>query len=806
MKTKLILLLLSISLIAQDPWIEIESNISNDRNTLKSDLFIPIWGQDNHQISLDVRVVQSNFDSLDSVEGNFGLSYRQLTDEYIWGLYAFFDRNKTVFDNTFYQTTIGTELITNRYEFRINGYIPKNSKEEVVAVSPIDPDTVEIIHDETAFSLSADTSTLYEKALWGVDAEIGTIIHPEDLGFAESNWDMRLIAGWYHFDASNVEEISGPKGRVEFRSHNPFNLQGWQFVLGAETRNDDVRGSESSFLAQVRIPLGKLFNRKPVKRGTLKSRMGMGIRRDVDIVTEGYAITEKHSGHLLNPLTGEQVTKAVYFDAESEEGDGSTGSFEDPAHFADAIELAGKNNVLIGIKDSILYGSGFQLLDGQIVVDGKYSTMGRFFSTGQIDGFKFNVMGLELRKFAPEGRHHNAPIFKADSGENDYIIAMAENSWIDSQRFTGDYAAGEFIDKIIFGNIKRAEITDNHFLNSNIAIKLKATNNEKTTINVSGNRIDFALNNPTGRIDAIEIEIRDEATLYGDSAVIKIIDNVIAESTFFAVAGNSLSGIGDAISLRIYDTDNAIIEVSHNKIRDIWAISDTDSKEGIGMDIYINRAREVDFTASFNEVIGFLEDAPQLPEDGIQLDIKDTEKIKILISHNTFSNLDDDGIQLDISTDVGLNLEHYIEITDNTMQNINDDGIDVEIKNDTDVVLNLEHYIKITDNNMQNINDDGIKLEVVNDGATSNLDYDIEITDNTLQNINHNGIKLELINDAATSNLDYDIEITNNDLQNINDEGIQLEVMNDNEYEELSLKFSINNNRIDSGENGFLLI
>jgi hypothetical protein len=88
------------------------------------DIFIPLW-QD--QTSLLFGDLRGTFSAQPSQEGNFGLGYRtQLDTEWILGGYGYFDIANSSHQDLFYQITLGLELKSVDWDFRVNGYIPIN--------------------------------------------------------------------------------------------------------------------------------------------------------------------------------------------------------------------------------------------------------------------------------------------------------------------------------------------------------------------------------------------------------------------------------------------------------------------------------------------------------------------------------------------------------------------------------------------------------------------------------------------------------------------------------------------------------
>ena len=110
------------------PRLNLDQKTSDDRSFGRVGLMYPLWQNTDEMIFSDIRTV---FDDNGSFETNFGVGYRRiirdLSDDsksWIWGIYGFFDRRKTPYDNYFNQGTFGAEILSNNFEIRGNYYLP----------------------------------------------------------------------------------------------------------------------------------------------------------------------------------------------------------------------------------------------------------------------------------------------------------------------------------------------------------------------------------------------------------------------------------------------------------------------------------------------------------------------------------------------------------------------------------------------------------------------------------------------------------------------------------------------------------
>ena len=87
-------------------------------------MFLPLW-QD--QTSMFFGDLHGQFTAAPSQEGNFGLGYRtQIDPDWILGGYGFFDIQNSDNNNLFFQGSLGAELLSVDWDFRVNGYFPFN--------------------------------------------------------------------------------------------------------------------------------------------------------------------------------------------------------------------------------------------------------------------------------------------------------------------------------------------------------------------------------------------------------------------------------------------------------------------------------------------------------------------------------------------------------------------------------------------------------------------------------------------------------------------------------------------------------
>lgn len=142
--------------------IDTSARFSKARNMGEINVLYPIKLYDKSVYLVNYIGKRSN---KNGAEFNLGLAKRTIKNKKIHGVYGFFDIRKTPTGNTFTQITVGKEVISKRFDYRVNAYIPISSKKPVAKNTRM---------SSNSGSLIALTDT-YESAMYGVDAEYGKL-------------------------------------------------------------------------------------------------------------------------------------------------------------------------------------------------------------------------------------------------------------------------------------------------------------------------------------------------------------------------------------------------------------------------------------------------------------------------------------------------------------------------------------------------------------------------------------------------------------------------------------------------------
>jgi hypothetical protein len=356
--------------------IELTAKAGNERNLGKLNLFAPIVQDEESLWFMDAKLVvgRGHGAGSSSVEGNLGLGYRDInrgvardgSDDYIWGVYGYYDHIRTENHNSFNQLTLGAELFTQDWDFRINGYLPERDSEVVGSGS-----SSSIVVSGSNISALRTNYQAVERALPGMDMEAG-------YSFQLANGHrLNTHLGYFHFDRKNSPTIEGPRGRVDYVMDDVFSIKGSRLSLGLEAQSDAVRDDQYFASATIRIPLGKSPS-SPRRRSSIDRRMTETIVRDVDIVTFAQDINapagsmfapdvaSQQTESLTNTRTGNAVDTIIY----ASSAGGGVGTEADPATFstAGAVALAGDDGVIVLLDSANIGGSSITLRDGQTLL------------------------------------------------------------------------------------------------------------------------------------------------------------------------------------------------------------------------------------------------------------------------------------------------------------------------------------------------------------------------------------------------------------------------------------------------------
>lgn len=434
------------------PWIAFGGAL-HDRERAEGELWVPLAQTSN---SVLFTHLQGKLFEADVREGNFALGYRQkMSPNWVGGFWLGYDLRRTPLNHSFHQVAGGFEALSRSLDLRANWYVPINRTEtstlEAVAgrATFIESDAVlgadglEIFTTETTASWSGNR-TVTERALYGVDAEVGLRLPIEQL-FGNSSqapeWlddhEFKIFAGGYYFDSKQFEdEIAGGRLRLEWNVENILPaVAGSKLTLEADYQYDDVRKEQFEVGLRVRLPLGNHGWGNPAYNTVTyaERRMSDPIIRDTDIVafevasmtdmtrTETRSVIDRETAQ--DAVTGVRMDRVVQVTAQDDANavisdaganslvvaDGSAGTFTN-------------QDIVLRDQQTLVGGGGSVLLVGSrtgrsatFVAPGSRPLIHQSTDNAAVRvGADTHVVGIDITGGGETGGHFNRGIVSAD--------------------------------------------------------------------------------------------------------------------------------------------------------------------------------------------------------------------------------------------------------------------------------------------------------------------------------------------------------------------------------------------------------
>lgn len=509
------------------PHVDVTGKLGNDKSLGELELFIPVAQNRDRLFFLDMRF---QLDDNDETEGNFGFGLRKIIDStWILGGYAFYDRRESFYDNDFQQVTLGVEALTEVYDARVNAYLAEDKEYLIARQESVDRvvfSGFNLVHQS-----GGDAFEIREKPMSGFDAELGWRLPWFDTP------EIRGYVGGYHFTASGLEDISGPRGRVEVRVPDIFGWTGSLFELGGEVRHDDVRDTDYFISARGRIPFGRVT--KPVQQPKgLSARMTERIQRDPDIVVAKQTTdTTTPFKETVLSSNGDDIL-ITHVDSQSTDGNGKAEAPFNSLASAEALNDSQINDIILLYADSTFDGEGITLKPNQRLLGGNLTHMIHTDQLGEIPIPQFST-------------GTNMPIIRNFAGN---AVTLASGSEVSGVQFsdvntaiTGFSVGGININRNKIYNTQEAIIIDDITspnLDSVTTIENNLISNSAFDgISFSSTAVD------TVRIKVLNNEIRDIdgvgiiAENYSNDMRLIIEGNTVSDTTSLGIWGLNSEGV-----------------------------------------------------------------------------------------------------------------------------------------------------------------------------------------------------------------------------------------------------------------------
>jgi hypothetical protein len=205
------------------------------------DFLAPIFVRDDKNLFLYAqgRLANKNEDWQDDTwVGSFGLGYRQMLSSFVLGGYLFADYNNSPIDNNFWTISPGLEAMSNKWDFRVNGYFTAGTNKwqnNQFASNMGNYDYVYFNGHEQYDHLFQNTE---EAAKYGFDGQVGYRV------LDIYNTPIKVFINGYHF--STDDNVNGIGGKITW---DP-----WRYLtISLNYSYDNVQ--ENTFTLGLRINL-----------------------------------------------------------------------------------------------------------------------------------------------------------------------------------------------------------------------------------------------------------------------------------------------------------------------------------------------------------------------------------------------------------------------------------------------------------------------------------------------------------------------------------------------------------------------
>ncbi|HLO86963.1 MAG TPA: right-handed parallel beta-helix repeat-containing protein [Nostocaceae cyanobacterium] len=346
--------------------------------------FLPVLQTPGNSLTFLQGKVLLDVDS--NIATNILLGHRFFSGEQnrVTGGYISYSSRDTGQSN-FDQLGFGFESLGS-WDLRFNAYLPLNSSEALLS-------TANTGNGFQGNSFILGRQSLFQVALSGVDAEVGTRLAPLGQG------DLRGFAGVYYYSGGESKEAFGWRTRVEARPTDYLNL-------GLSLQNDDLFDTRLVFTIGANFPGSSGRGSKPNKNSALL-RMAETVERQATILVTN----ETRSSTTIATGTDGQPLTIIYV---TDNGTGN-GTFESPfGKITDAVTIAKPNNIIYVLSDTSTTFTPFKIPDGVQVL-----------SSGILQTVNTQQFGLVTLPLSGSGIH---PIITGSVPSGEGLVTLGNNS------------------------------------------------------------------------------------------------------------------------------------------------------------------------------------------------------------------------------------------------------------------------------------------------------------------------------------------------------------------------------------------
>lgn len=303
--------------IRLDPWQPYAEgsigSLSGGQTFGNAGFFFPTYQTVDSLAFLNLR---GDFSQKGSRQGSVGLGYRRAIpgglfgSDAVVGVNAYVDLLDYESDNTYWQGSLGLELLSRNFELLGNYY---KSEDDPLQLGQQVFNGAGL--NGTSVVAQSGTITQFQNAFSGWDIEAA---YKVDL---TNQANLRVHGGYYDFKRAQTT-FKGPRAGLELAFDDPFGIVGGQFSFGGEMRDDDQDGREYAGFLRLRIPLGQArqSGRLAKDASDLDRLMTGRVRRQdrilVDVQTEDQLVETP----IFDATSGQAIN--AYFISETSIGTG----------------------------------------------------------------------------------------------------------------------------------------------------------------------------------------------------------------------------------------------------------------------------------------------------------------------------------------------------------------------------------------------------------------------------------------------------------------------------------------------------
>ncbi|MCP4330872.1 MAG: right-handed parallel beta-helix repeat-containing protein, partial [Alphaproteobacteria bacterium] len=598
---------------------------------------------------------------------------------------------------------------------------------------------------------------------------------------SDPDFEIRIFGGGFYYWADNLQNVAGPRGRVEARIYDlDFLTDGSRLTLGGEVRNDDVRGTEGFGSVIVRIPLAAMGVGSQPKVTGLDRRMLDRIVREPIITGIGY------NDEAVFVNNGDARVDSIFF---ATDGGGGSGIKYDPDSLADALANGGDNSIVVLDDNNGAYTAGpggIDLAEGQNLVGaGKAVKL-----TGSYTGY--------MVYFTPLPGEGTPTIIGDDDSAS--LITFQNNSSIVNLYLEGDFYHG----------VHGPDVESNFWI-QDLVIDLSSATGDGIRTYVNNPRDNvynlFTTSTPSGFINWNRIF--DSSDRHGILTTITANDGD-AHSFDLAVTQNTINNVWyEGIHVEVY-VDGAGSSLK-NSIDVSWnSIDNVDYNDGIKVHAHADNEGFLDqadpVTINYNSINNVYDDGIETYTDA---DYGGTILQTLSVNWNTITDTDEgEGMEVRVAARNGglIDQANTINVNNNSIFDTGGDGIEVDVEVEDSGSTAIQ-TININNNSISETNGDGISVEIdVRNGGFLDQANTLNINDNSIADIGDEGddgidVDVDIYDDATAIQT---ININGNSIDDIDDDGIEVDTnVNNDSFLDQANTITINNNTItDTGNDG----